>query len=646
MAVIAQLPQHVADLIAAGEVVERPASAIKELVENAIDAGAKNITVEIQNGGMTFLRVTDDGCGMSSADAPTAFLRHATSKLRTAEDLEAIGTLGFRGEALAAISAVSRIDLMTCRADSAEGTALHLEAGVVTENLPAGCPTGTTIIVRDLFFNTPARMKFMKRDSAEGAACFSVVQRQALAHPEISFRFLRDGTEQLATPGDGELMSAVYAVLGRQSATEMVEVKSRWEQISVSGYVTRPTATRGNRNYQHFFVNGRYIKSKTLAAALEEAYRNQLMQGRFPACVLHLTLPVTQVDVNVHPAKTEVKFLSEREIFDAVHYAVLASLNQTPGRPEMKLKAATTYFTPSEKQPAADPAVPVRKPDFYRTIEAKDLPKFYEQVEKTPKITPSESARREVFAPKPQTPFRTNVPAWPSEIEPQSAVHETVHGFAPKPEPEPEQTAMPLPETESEQLELPVPTADFRIVGEVLRTYVIVEQADEVLFLDKHAAHERILFEKLKSSHQSVMSQVLLEPITAELDREEAAVILDNAELLGQYGYEVEDFGDGTVIIRQIPSDVDVGDSVSSLSALAASLLECRTLPTEEQRDHLLHTIACKSAIKANWVTHPKEIEALVREVLSRDDIKYCPHGRPVCITLTKSQLERQFGRA
>ncbi len=647
MAVIAQLSQHVADLIAAGEVVERPASAIKELVENAIDAGAKTITVEIQNGGMTFLRVTDDGCGMSAEDAPTAFLRHATSKLRTAEDLEAIGTLGFRGEALAAISAVSKIDLLTCRAESAEGTALHLEAGVVTENAPAGCPTGTTIIVRDLFFNTPARMKFMKRDSAEGAACFAVVQRQALAHPEIAFRFLRDGAEQLSTPGDGELMSAVYAVLGRQSATEMVEVKSQWEQTTISGYVTRPTATRGNRNYQHFFVNGRYIKSKTLTAALEEAYRNQIMQCRFPACVLHITIPTNLVDVNVHPAKTEVKFLSERDVFDCVHYGVLGALNKTPARPEMKLKASTTYFAPAEKKPAETPAAPAKKQDFFRTIESKDLPKFLEQVEKTPKITPSEPIRREIFAPKPQTGFKTSVPAWPSELEPQASVHETVEMLTPKPAPaQPEQVALTMPEQEPEQVEIPVPTLDFRIVGEVLRTYIIVEQNGEVLFIDKHAAHERILFEKLKAQPRNVMAQVLMEPVAAELDREEAAVILENTALLEQYGYEVEDFGGGSVLIRQIPSDIDVGDSVSALSAMAAALLESRTLPNEEQRDHLLHTIACKSAIKANWVTHPKEIEALVREVLSRDDIKYCPHGRPVCITLTKSQLERQFGRA
>ncbi len=629
MAVIAQLSQHVADLIAAGEVVERPASAVKELVENAIDAGAAHITVEIQNGGMTFLRVTDDGCGMAPEDAPTAFLRHATSKLRRAEDLDAIGTLGFRGEALAAISAVSKIDLLTCRPGDSEGTALHLEAGVVTENTPAGCPPGTTIIVRSLFYNTPARMKFMKRDSAEGAACFSAVQRQALAHPEIAFRFLRDGIEQLSTAGDGELMSAVYAVLGRQSAAEMVPVESRWEQVSVSGFVTRPTVTRGNRNYQHFFVNGRYIKSKTLSAALEEAYRNQIMHGGFPACVLHITLPAAQVDVNVHPAKTEVKFLSERAVFDCVHYGVLGALNQTPGRPEMKLK-----------QPAAQqqwPSVPVKKADFFQSMRASDFAA----------AAVEQKAAKKPAVPKVQTAFKTSIPAWPSELEPQASVHETVRAPAPRPQPAPEQISLPVPDTaEPEQTELPVPTEPYRIVGEVLRTYIIVEQGGAVLFLDKHAAHERILFEKLRAQQTSVMAQVLLEPIAAELDREEAAAVLDNAELLRGYGFEVEEFGGGCVLLRQIPSDVDAGDAVSALSAFAGALLESVSLPAEERRDQLLHTIACKSAIKANWITQPEEIRALVDEVLSRDDIKYCPHGRPVCITLTKSQLERQFGRA
>lgn len=646
MAVIAQLSQHVADLIAAGEVVERPASAVKELVENAIDAGARNITVEVQNGGMRFLRVTDDGCGMAPEDAPTAFLRHATSKLRAASDLDAIGTLGFRGEALAAISAVSRIDLMTCRPGDAAGTALHLEAGVVTENAPAGCPAGTTIIVRDLFYNTPARMKFMKRDSAEGAACFSVVQRQALAHPEISFRFLRDGAELLSTPGDGSLKSAVYCVLGRQSAADMVAVESQWEQYGLTGFISRPTGARGNRNYQHFFVNGRYVKSKLLATALEEAYRNQLMQGRFPACVLHLTLPVTQVDVNVHPAKTEVKFLAERAVFDCVRFGALGALEKTPGRPEMRLKPPAAPVASPAPAPVSAP-VPEKKDDFFRAMDAREFAAFTQMSAAPEKPAPVKPAPA-VKVPQAQTAFRTAVPAWPSELEPQASVHEQIHILTPAPTQKPTSApAAPEPAAaEPEQTELPLPTAPYRIVGEVLRTYIVVEQDGAVLFIDKHAAHERILFEKLRATRAAVMSQVLLEPIAAELDREEAAVILDNAALLSDYGYEVEEFGAGCVLIRQIPSDVDAGDAVSALSGFAAALMESRALPAEEQRDRLLHTIACKSAIKANWLTQPEELRALVDEVLTRDDIKYCPHGRPVCITLTRGQLERQFGRA
>jgi DNA mismatch repair protein MutL len=361
--VIHQLDSHVADLIAAGEVVERPASAVKELTENSIDAGAKNIAVEIQNGGMTYLRITDDGCGMEPADARTAFLRHATSKIRTGSDLASITTLGFRGEALAAISAVSKIDLLTKTPEAEMGTSLHLDAGVVTDEQPAGCPDGTTLIVRELFYNTPARMKFMKSDTAEGAAVFAAVQRQALAHPEVSFRFLRDGAELLHTAGDGGELAAVYTVLGRQTANDMVAVDSRWDKLAVRGFVTKPTATRGTRANQFFFVNGRFVKSKLLAAALEEAYRNQIMTGRFPACVLYLTLPPQAVDVNVHPAKTEVKFLSEHDVFDAVHYGVLSALGKTPARPEMKLP---------EGKPAAAPAP---REDFFKTMKAGDFAK-------------------------------------------------------------------------------------------------------------------------------------------------------------------------------------------------------------------------------------------------------------------------------
>ncbi len=612
---INQLPPHVADLIAAGEVVERPGSVVKELTENAIDAGATAVTVEIQNGGITFIRVTDNGCGMAPEDAETAFLRHATSKIATAQDLDSIHTLGFRGEALAAISAVSRIDLLTREASRAEGVSLHLESGVVTERSPAGCPTGTTILVRDLFYRTPARMKFLKRDTAEGAYAFSAVQKQALAHPEVAFRFLRDGEEVLSTPGDGELRSAIYAVLGRQTALEMVPVENQWEQIGVRGFVTKPTAARGSRSYQHFFVNGRYIKSKALTAALEDAYKNQIMVGRFPAGVLQLTVPSQTVDVNVHPTKIEVKFLSERAVFDAVHYGVLAALSQAPARPELHLRPQA-----SPTQPAAAAA---RPPDMVQAPRQTVIPAYREQ--------PIVCVADTVQTPTP-TPVRRAAP-------PAQAAAPAPMTQAPSPQPAPAPPA-------SLQQEIPLAEIPYRVVGEVLDTYLVVEQGEEVLLIDKHAAHERILFEKLKAQPHTIMAQVLLSPISANLDSEEAALLLQDAALLRDYGYEIEDFGDGALLIRQIPADIDAADAESSLMELADLLRTSRHPDPISLRDDLLHTIACKAAIKAGWHTEPAERDALIRQVLTRDDIKYCPHGRPVCIILTKNQLEHQFKRS
>ena len=630
---IIQLDRHVADLIAAGEVVERPASAVKELVENSIDAGAKNITIELQNGGMTFLRITDDGCGMAPDDARTAFLRHATSKIRKKEDLACIGTLGFRGEALAAISSVSKIDLLTRAQDAENGVRLHLEAGQVLSEEPAGCPCGTTILVRELFYNTPARMKFMKSDTAEASAAVSVVQQQALAHPEISFRFLKDGQEQLHTDGQGDRMAAIYAIYGRELANNMLPVDGRWEKLHVRGFVTKPTATRGNRAWQSFFVNNRYIKSRLLSAAVEEAYRNQIMVGRFPACVLEIDMPVQAVDVNVHPAKTEVKFLSEKEVFDAVHYAVLSTLSKAPGRPEWKAPARQDAPVPPEKPTAIQPP----KPAFYQTMQAAE---YRRQVTQAKPAAPAQP----VLASPVQIPRAEPAPARQQSFELPKA--------APKPQPAPEPIIKPEPQPVPEkapqvprQQELPVPEQPFRIIGEALHTYIIVEQGEAVLFIDKHAAHERIRFEALKKENHPVMAQLLLAPLPAELTREEAAVVLENAALLTQYGFEVDDFGGGDLLIRQIPSDVDAEDAKALLQELAGKLLSGRTLNPESLRDNLLHSIACKSAIKAGWQTSDAELRRLVQEVLSRDDIKYCPHGRPVCVTLTKRQLEKQFGR-
>ena len=649
---IQQLSPHVADLIAAGEVVERPASAAKELVENAIDAGARNVTVELQNGGMTFLRVTDDGCGIPADEAETAFLRHATSKLRQAADLEAIHTLGFRGEALAAISSVSRIDLLTKTADAPFGLSLHLEAGKVTQREEAGCPDGTTIIVRDLFFNTPARMKFMKRDTVEGSALLDTVRRLAVAHPEVSFRVLREGEELLHTSGDGQLLGAVYAVLGRQTAKDMIAVDSHWEKIALTGFVTKPTATRGNRSGQLFFVNGRFVRSKTLMAALEEAYRNRMMVGHFPACVLHLHIPEHLVDVNVHPAKTEVKFLNEREVFDCVRYGVQGALDGDAGRVELKLNSGHT-------------AAP--RQDFYRTMTAEEYREFSKAAQNAPRVQPSAAALNSLkspsrFEPTKTAPELTNrsvgddahiAPPAGISHSPVSAVTDTpaepanhsvgddAHIVPPADAPHPPASdqAEPL-----DQTALPLPEQTWRLVGEAFDTYLIVEQGAELLLIDKHAAHERILFEKLRARTEPVLPQLLLQPIICTPEREETAVLLENSALLAEFGYDYTDLG-GALAIRQIPAELDPAEAASSLTALAGELLAGKQLAPEALRDNLLHTVACKAAIKGSRHTDEAEKCALVAEVLSRSDIQYCPHGRPVCIRLTRGQLERQFKR-
>ena len=647
---ILQLSPHIANLIAAGEVVERPASVVKELLENAVDAGASKVTVEIKNGGMTYLRVTDNGCGMSAEDARTAFLRHATSKLRTAEDLAAIGTMGFRGEALAAIASVSRIDLMTKTPGSISGVSLMLEAGTITDEDEAGCPDGTTIIVRDLFYNTPARMKFMKSDSVEGGKVAAAVQMQALAHPEVSFTFIRDGKQTLQTPGSGDLGAAVYCVYGRESA-KFVEVTSRWEGYSLRGFVSKPTDARPSRSLQTFFVNDRPVKSRLLIQALEEAYRNQIMVGKFPACVLHLTLPPASVDVNVHPAKTEVKFLSEKAVFDCVHYGVLGALNKTPDRPQVQLKtppAAPVTKAPTpvgggahDAPPAAKPQEPAPKKDFFRTMTAEEYRNFSTAVSNAPKVAPA-VARPVIQAMNAERP---SAPAVKQTVLPPAAPilpPPPVPVSVPKPAPAPVQEQITLPIQE----ELPMPREiPWRMVGELYRSYILVEQGDEAFLIDKHAAHERILFEKLRANPTDITSQSLLSPIPVRLRADAAAQLLAKQSLLEELGFEIEEFGENTILVRQIPMDLGEGQVADTLMQMADDLLSGRNADTDTVRDELLHTMACKAAIKAGWKTDDREHLALVREVMSRDELKYCPHGRPICITLSKKQLEKQFRR-
>ena len=640
---IIQLSSHIANLIAAGEVVERPASVMKELLENAVDAGATAVTAEIRDGGMTFLRVTDNGCGMQPEDAKTAFLRHATSKLRTAEDLAAISTMGFRGEALAAIASVSRIDMMTKPTGSISGFSIVLEAGNITEESEAGCPEGTTIIVRDLFYNTPARMKFMKSDVVEGSRVAAAVQLQALAHPEVAFRFLRDGKEVLSTPGTGRLQDAVYCIYGKD-AGKMAEVSSQWEGYRISGFVSRPTDARPSRTMQTFLVNGRPVKSRLMMAALEEAYRNRIMTGKFPACVLHLEIPANAVDVNVHPAKTEVKFLNEKAVFDCIHYGVLGALNQTKDRPDVQFAtrptAPTTAASTAPPVPAApvSSAAPARQQNFFRTMTAQEFKAFSGAIKDAPKPEPVAAA------------------ATAQKIQ-QPVLHKDVllPRTAPKPLPElvstpfiPEVTVKqePIVAPEPEQQELAMPQVqDWKYIGELYNTYIIVQQGEDAFIIDKHAAHERILFDKLKANPEAITGQNLLVPVPCRLSPDACGVLLSNKVLLEQLGFEIDTLGENTVVLRQIPMDLSEEQAAETIETIAADLLSGRREDITSVRDEVLHTVACKAAIKAGWHTDEKELLTLVGQVMAREDLKYCPHGRPICITLSKKQLEKQFKR-
>ena len=670
---IQQLSSHVADLIAAGEVVERPASVVKELVENAIDAGSSAIVVEIQRGGMSLIRVTDNGCGIAPEELPTAFLRHATSKLRTAEDLARIGTLGFRGEALAAISAVSRVDVLTRRPEDAVGAAIHGEGGHMEPVREEGAPEGTTIRVADLFYNTPARLKFMKKDSAETAAVAGLMQHLALSHPDVSFKFIKDGQEALHTPGDGKLESAVYAALGREFARTLVPVDGRGGDITVRGFVTAPVNGRGSRSMQVFFVNGRFIKSQVLTAALEEGYRNQLLKGRFPGCVLEVTLPVTAVDVNVHPAKTQVKFAREHDVFEAVFHTVMDALDARGG--------AVSPVKPAN-QPVQNP-----RQDFFQSMDAKS----YREQGAKPAAAPSAPVRpvftpqppkadvQPVFNPPPVKPAEPARPAWNTEWRSTAKVADSVQpiwpprdavklpqpsalGKAPasvtaRPEtpPAPESAPAPRPfvpaiPAQQTAMELPgqetvMPAeAPWRIAGEVFHTSIICADASDNPWLtDKHAAHERINFDRLMAAKEPPMRQTLMQPVAVEPGKEDAALLLENLELLEQFGFGCEDFGDGAVLVREVPADLDAADTAATLEEFAQKLRTGRSL--DEKREALLHTMACKASIKGGWTSDPAELKVLVEKVQS-GEVRYCPHGRPVVVKIRKYELEKLFKRA
>jgi len=602
---ILQLEQHVADLIAAGEVVQRPASVVKELIENSIDAGAGIITVEITSGGMTYIRVTDNGSGIAPEDARTAFARHATSKLQNAGDLEAIGTLGFRGEALAATAAVSHIELQTRRPGADEGIRLLLDAGEVLSESPVGCPEGTTIVVRDLFFNTPARLKFMKSDRAEGSAVASVILRCALSRPDISFRFIKDGSTEYHTPGDSRVDSSIYSLLGRDFEAGLISTEISDEAVAVKGFISKPAAARGNRGYQFFFVNGRSVRSVLLQSALEQAYKNTLSSGRFPSCILYITTSPGSVDVNVHPAKTEVKFISEKQVFNGVYYAALGAIERISTSVNGALsvengeenKSATASFIKKESRENGFKTMPA---DEFRNVYVSQPVKTYKPSNRLSLEPPVSAVRTQVNH---DTPLQSQ-PSTPSSL---------------------------------------LPSSHFRVIGEALSVYIIVEYQDSVWFIDKHAAHERIHFDALKSGAYDPMSETLITPVICRLGHENITVLLENAVFLDKLGFTVESFGEDCAAVRHIPSDIDIGDAESVLSEICTELRQSGTVKPV-QRDNIYRKLACTAAIKAGRVSDSRELESLASKVLS-GAVSHCPHGRPVTYQLTKTTLDKGMGR-
>jgi DNA mismatch repair protein MutL len=619
LAKILQLDPHVADLIAAGEVVERPASVVKELIENSIDAGARMITVEIKSGGMTYIRVSDNGSGIAAEDTETAFLRHATSKLRDEKGLEAIATLGFRGEALAAIASVSRIEILTREKGAAEGTSLSVEGGVVKSKMIAGCPEGTTMIVRDLFFNTPARLKFMKTDRAEGASVSALVICCALSHPEVSVRYIRDGKEECHTPGDGRMDSCIYSLFGREFSGGLLSAYTNDGAVTASGYVSSPAFARGNRSYQFFFVNGRYVKSKTLQAALEQAYKNSLFTGRFPSCVLYITLSPGDVDVNVHPTKTEVKFLHEHQVFDSVYYAALSALENETGKAEIKISEGTKELIQKGASAVSSEIMETPRRDFGR-------PSGY-TYEKQP-----HSYNIEGFTGR--APVRSEPSVYVPVRDQVKLPYQTVN----KPVIEESYTEQSLVKDEA-----PGKTP-YRFIGEALGTYILAEKGETLWLIDKHAAHERIHFDRLKNKKQVTMSQTLIDPVVVDLGQEDTAQLLENTRLIEELGFSIEAFGETSLAVREIPSEIGTADIESTLGEMARIFRRGGKPDEGLIQDELMHSIACKAAIKAGLRSEPLELEALIGRVLS-GEIRYCPHGRPVAMELTKAALDRNFKR-
>ena len=681
MAEIRVLDKHTAELIAAGEVVERPASVAKELLENAIDAGATQISLSAVRGGIQQLQIVDNGSGIEAEYIDKAFIRHATSKISTAEDLGRIHTLGFRGEALASIASVARVEVLTRTEADEFACCYRIEGGEPQGMEPGARPVGTTITVNDLFYNTPARMKFLKKDASEGTFVAETVLHAALSHPEISFRFTRDGKQQYVTPGDGDLRSAVYAVLGREFARDLLAVEGGSDLYHVTGLITPPRACRASRGAQYFYINGRYVKNRTMMAAMENAYKGTLMQGKFPGGILCLEMPADLVDVNVHPAKTEVRFAREGEVFDAVYSAVKQAL-AAPGTGECR-------FDPEEKpaansglsalRPAPQQAAAPRQAEKAGGFVSMSAQEYRQKVMGAPAAQPPKPAPvvTEVYSPllggKLRSPLITELeggeppvmpgrPAASLPEEPDLTIYPELPPEPPRqaaaaPVPQPEETPAPQPEAKPEPVFaqpdsgeqttlLPEPENEpLRYVGEVFRTYIITERGSELCLIDKHAAHERILFEKLAADYGNVASQMLLVPLQIELSAAEKQGILQNEALLRDAGVEVEDFGGNTVLLRGVPADVAVENAEDMLVELAAKLAQGSRDALTERTEWVLHSIACRAAIKAGDRSSPEQLLHLAGQILSGEVPPFCPHGRPVVLKLTRKELEKRFGR-
>lgn len=655
MSKIKVLPKEIAELIAAGEVVERPASVIKELMENAIDAGSSSVTVEIKNGGITYIRVTDNGCGISREDIRTAFISHATSKISTRDDLYAIGTLGFRGEALASIAAVSNVEVLTRTTEEETGTRYCISAGEETLVDDAGCPLGTTIVVRDLFFNTPARMKFLKKDVSEANAVAGIVDKIALSNPDVSIRFIREGKSALFTSGSGDLKTAAYEIFGKDFADGLIEADYSFESVKIRGLVSKPTKSRPNRNMQFFFVNGRLVKSGTASAALSEAYKNSIMVGKFPYCVLNITTAPGLVDVNVHPAKIEVRFANERTVFSAVYYAAKNALEHRDEAPKVTIPrtAQTELFEPVRPK-TEQMRLPEKQPDFwnrmssseYRSAQQPERPTYQQPAAREDIITVASPDKKPENADSEPSTIQHFLDAQRAKKEETAAIEadirpELSEKAATLPDEKPEETARALDTAVDEKpAELPV-----TVIGEAFKTYIIVQQGESIFLVDKHAAHERMLFNELVKNDSKRSTQMLLTPITVTLSKEEYSSVLDNLDMLMQAGFAVEDFGYSVVIVRECPMEISADEVADVVAELAGYLVENRQKLISEKKEWLFSLMACKAAIKGGMYTTEYERELFIKRLFASPEIRYCPHGRPVMIEITRRELEKNFGR-